>query len=374
MKVPLLDLQAQYQAIKNEVRLAVDRVMESQQFILGPEVEVCEKKVAEYSQSAWACGVSSGTDALLLCLMNEDIGPGDEVITSPFTFFATAGSIVRTGARPVFADIDPETFNLDPDAVKSKITSKTRAVIPVHLYGQTADMGPLMALAAKHRLVVIEDAAQAIGSEYQGRRAGSIGHYGCFSFFPSKNLGAFGDGGMIVTPDEARVRGLKILRNHGADPKYYHKRVGGNFRLDALQAAVLNVKINYLDAWAEKRRQNAALYGRIFESAGLVKTGSVMPPRVVRERHVFNQYVIRAGRRDELKKFLESREIGCEIYYPLPLHLQACFRDLGYKPGDFPQSEKAARETLAIPVYPELGRAQVEYVAGCIAEFYRGPG
>lgn len=371
MKVPLLDLQAQYQSIKAEVLSRLQPILESQRFILGPEVEDCERKVAGYCGTPYGCGVSSGTDALLIALMNEGIGAGDEVITPAYTFFATCGSIVRTGAVPVLVDIDPVTYNLKVDAVRAAVTSRTRAIMPVHLFGQTADMDPILEIAKKHGLIVIEDAAQAIGAEYKEKRAGSFGKYGCFSFFPSKNLGCFGDGGLVVSSDEKVDHGLKILRNHGMDPKYYYKRIGGNFRLDALQAAVISVKIDYLDQWTKARQRNAEHYGKLFREAGL--EGLVGLPKVVHSRHVFNQYVIRIpGRRDELIKHLQQNEIGCEIYYPLPMHLQECFRDLKYKEGDFPESEKASLETLAIPVYPELGTDQQEYVVNTIRKFLLG--
>ncbi len=369
MGVPLLDLKAQYQSIRAEVDAAVKEVFVSQYFILGPKVQECEEAVAGYSGAKHACGVSSGTDALLIALMAEQIGPGDEVITSPYTFFATAGSIARVGARPVFVDIDPVTFNIHPALIEKKLTSKTKAIMPVHLYGQMADMDPIMDLANRHKLVVIEDAAQAIGAEYKGRRAGSIGHYGCFSFFPSKNLGGAGDGGMVVTQDPARAARLKMLRNHGMEPKYYHAIVGGNFRLDALQAVVVSVKLRHLDAWSAGRQKNAARYDRLFEQSGLVASGKVRLPKVVMSRHIFNQYVIRVRRRDELMAHLKAKGIGHEVYYPVPLHLQECFAYLGCGKGSLPESEKAAAETLALPIYPELTDTQAEAVVAAIAEF-----
>jgi dTDP-4-amino-4,6-dideoxygalactose transaminase len=371
MNVPLLDLKAQYRGIKAEIDAAVAEVFESQYFILGPRVKACEEAIAAYSRVGHAIGVASGTDALLIALMAEGIGPGDEVITSPYTFFATAGSVARLGARPVFGDIDPVTFNLDVRAIEARITDRTRAIIPVHLYGQMADMDPVMELARRRNLVVIEDAAQAIGAEYRGRRAGSIGDYGCFSFFPSKNLGGAGDGGMVVTRDRGRADKLAILRVHGMEPKYYHQRIGGNFRLDALQAAVIEVKLRHLDAWTAARQSNARRYDRLLAAAGLTGPDRLILPKVTGDRHIFNQYVVRAARRDELKAHLLSRQIGVEIYYPVPLHLQECFADLKHRPGDFPESERAARETLALPIYPELSDAQAEYVAQSIAEFYR---
>ena len=372
MKVPLLDLKAQYQAIKSEIDAVVAEVFESQYFILGPKVTECERAIAQYCGCPHAVGVSSGTDALLIALMAEGIGTGDEVLTSPYTFFATAGSIARTGAKPVFVDIDPVTFNIDPAQIERRITPQTKAIMPIHLYGQMAEMDPVMDIARKHNLVVIEDAAQAIGSEYRKCRAGSVGHYGCFSFFPSKNLGGAGDGGMVTTRDPARADKLVWLRNHGMNPKYYHKMIGGNFRLDALQAAVVNVKLKHLDAWSEARKGNAERYTRLFAERGLAKSGRVKLPAIQTNRHIFNQYVIRVERRDELMAFFRRREIGCEVYYPVPLHLQECFAYLGHHPGDFPESEKAAQETLALPVYPELTREQAEYVVQAGVDFYKG--
>lgn len=379
MRVPLLDLCAQYRTIKSEVDAAVLEVMESQVFILGPKVAACEEAVARYGQAAHGIGVTSGTDALLLALMAEDIGPGDEVITSPYTFFATAGSIARLGARPVFVDIDPVTFNLREDLIEGAITPRTRAIMPVHLYGRMARMDRIMEVGQKHNLIVIEDAAQAIGSEFKGQRAGSIGHYGCFSFFPSKNLGGAGDGGLITTQDAARAEKLRWLRNHGMNPKYYHKMIGGNFRLDALQAVVVSVKLKHLDAWTVARQNNARRYHRLFQDAALAGhqvqiphlPGQIFDPNsTCRCRHVINQYVIRAERRDELMAHLHTNGIGCEVYYPLPLHLQECFRYLGYQAGDFPESEKAAHETLALPVYPELTDEQAQAVVKAISGFY----
>jgi len=373
MQVPLLDLKAQYSTIKNEIEAAIAGVMESQHFILGPKVEQCEKAIAKYSTCEYAVGVTSGSDALLACLMVENIGPGDEVITTPYTFFATVGAISRLGATPVFVDIDPVTYNIDTDQITDRITSKTRAIIPVHLYGQMAEMDPIMALAEKHGLIVIEDAAQAIGSECKGRRAGSVGHYGCFSFFPSKNLGAAGDGGMIVTNDAQRAEKLKVLRAHGSKPKYHHKVVGGNFRLDALQAAIVSAKLPHLDEWTAGRQRNAKLYDGLFAEAGLVGTArgtsSIVLPKVVMNRHIFNQYVIRSSQRDQLQAYLQRQGIGTEVYYPVLMHLQECFADLGYRTGAFPKSEGAAKETLALPIYPELSEGQLRYVVDCIRDF-----
>ncbi|MGH9530379.1 MAG: DegT/DnrJ/EryC1/StrS family aminotransferase [Terriglobales bacterium] len=366
MNVPLLDLKAQFGCIKAEVDAAVAEVFESQQFVLGPKVEQCEKGIAAYSGCSYGVGVSSGTDALLASLMAENIGFGDEVITTPYTFFATAGTIVRLGATPVFVDIDPITYNLDPSLIAAKITNKTRAIIPVHLYGRMAEMDPIMEIAQKHTLVVIEDAAQAIGAEYKGRRAGSIGGYGCFSFFPSKNLGAAGDGGMVVTNDVERAEKLRCLRGHGAKPKYHHKIIGGNFRLDALQAAVISVKLPHLDAWTSARQRNARTYDGLFRESRL----PVGLPTPGSDRHIFNQYVIRIPRRDALRGFLQNKGVGTEVYYPVPMHLQECFAYLGLGEGAFPESERAAKETLALPIYPELTEAQLEFVVKCIREFF----
>ena len=457
MIVPLLDLRAQYLSIKPEIDAAIASVLESQRFILGPQVKALEEAVAAYSGCAHAVGVSSGTDALLISLMAEGIGPGDEVITTAYSFFATAGCIARLGAKPVFVDIDPVTYNLDPSKIEGLITKNSRALLPVHLYGQMADMDPIMDIAKRHSLAVIEDAAQAIGAEAPQalrsksivsgsssdqlrtknqelrttRRAGSIGAYGCFSFFPSKNLGAFGDGGMVTTNDPERADKLRVLRAHGSKPKYYHKLVGGNFRLDTLQAAIVLAKLKHLDAWTAARQANARRYDTLFRESGLVSSGFVQLPSIAvyprssesivpsskslvpspeslvpspslpehpgtkneeprtknseREpatknqelrttnysRHIFNQYVIRVPRRNELQAFLKERGVGTEVYYPLPLHLQECFASLGYKPGSLPESEKAAYETLALPVYPELTDAQAGYVVNSVVEFFR---
>ena len=368
ISVPLLDLKAQYATIRDEVRAAIDRVADSQYFIGGPEVEGLEHEVAEYSQCQFGIGVSSGTDALIVSLMAIGIQGGDEVITTPYSFFATAGCIARVGARPVFVDIDPATFNIDPAGIAAAITDRTRAIIPVHLYGQMADMDPIMEVANQHGLYVIEDAAQAIGSEYQGRRAGAIGHLGCFSFFPSKNLGGFGDGGMVTSNDPDLAHRVRLLRNHGAEPKYYHKIIGGNFRLDALQAAVLRVKLKYLDDWSAGRQRNAATYRRLFAETGIADL--VMPVELPDRRHIYNQFVIRSSRRDAVMARLKEHKIGHEIYYPAPLHLQECFADLGYRAGDLPASERAAHETLALPIYPELTEAMQTGVVAAIAEAY----
>ena len=370
MHVPLLNLKTQYHAIKAEVDAAIAEVMESQHFILGPQVEHCERAVARYCGSAHAVGVSSGSDALLACLMAEEIGQGDEVITTTYSFFATAGAIARVGATPVFVDIDPATFNLDTAQVASRITLRTRAIIPVHLYGQMADMDAVMAIARDEGLIVIEDAAQAIGAEYKGRRAGSIGHYGCFSFFPSKNLGGAGDGGMIVTNDSDRSARLQCFRAHGAKPKYHHKVIGGNFRLDAIQAAIVRAKLPHLDEWTRARQQNAARYDELFTDAGLSQSSlGIVLPTVVTDRHVFNQYVIRTTDRDALKAHLGQRGVTTEVYYPIPLHLQECFNYLGYERDSLPESEQASRDTLALPVHPEVTEEQLQYVVQCIADF-----
>ena len=371
MNVPLLDLRSQYLAIKAEVDAAVLEVLESQHFILGPKVEQCEQAIAQYCGSPHAVGVSSGSDALLACLMAEHIGPGDEVITTPYTFFATAGAIARVGATPVFVDIDPVTYNLDAARISSRVTKRTRAIIPVHLYGQMADMHAVMRVAEDRGLVVIEDAAQALGAEDGGRRAGSIGHYGCFSFFPSKNLGAAGDAGMIVTNDAQRAERLRCIRAHGSKPKYHHRIIGGNFRLDELQAAVLNVKFKHLDDWSAARQRNAAFYNAAFGRAKLGQAAET-PYAALDFRHIYNQYVIRVQNRDGLREYLAAAGVGTEIYYPVPLHLQTCFAYLGYKAGDFPQSERAATETLALPIFPELTEAQLQYVVDSIVAFYRG--
>jgi dTDP-4-amino-4,6-dideoxygalactose transaminase len=366
IRVPLLDLKLQYQSIRREVEAAISAVCESQHFILGPGVESFEREIAEYCEVPYAVGVSSGTDAILLALMAARISDGDEVITTAYSFFATAGSIIRAGARPVFVDIDPATFNLNVQQIESKISPRTRAIMPVHLFGQCAEMEPLGAIARAHRLLVIEDAAQAIGSEYRGHRAGAWGELGCFSFFPSKNLGAFGDGGLVTTSEREMYERLKMLRVHGAREKYFHEEVGGNFRLDALQAAVLRVKLHHLDSWTKRRQENAAHYRELLSNSNVV-----LPTEHPITRHIYNQFVIRSSRRDELRKYLAEHGVGSEIYYPLPLHLQQCFSSLGYKRGDFPESERAAAESLAIPIYPELTAEQLEHTAHCITEFSR---
>jgi dTDP-4-amino-4,6-dideoxygalactose transaminase len=363
MNVPLLDLKAQYLSIKAEVDAAIAEVMESQHFVLGPTVERCEKAIAAYCGCAQGIGVSSGSDALLVCLMAENIGPGDEVITTPYTFFATAGAIARVGATPIFVDIDPATYNIDAAQIAARVTSRTRAILPVHLYGQMADMDAVLAVAREHGLVVIEDAAQAIGSEHDGRRAGSLGDYGCISFFPSKNLGAAGDGGMVVTNDRARADRVRCLRAHGARPKYYHALLGGNFRLDALQAAIVLAKLPHLDAWTTARQQNARQYDVLFAAEP-----QVVRPAVVTSRHIFNQYVVRVPDRDRIKAALQARGVATEVYYPVPMHLQECFAYLGHVEGAFPESERAAMETLALPIHPELSAAQVRHVVDCLRD------
>jgi len=370
MKVPLLDLKAQYASIREEIRGAIERVCESQQFILGPEVQGLEEEIARYCGVRHAVGVSSGTDALLAALMALGVGPGDEVVTPAYSFFATAGVVARLRAVPVFVDIDPGSFNADPASVRAALGSKTRAILPVHLFGRCADMGAILTAARPRGIPVVEDAAQAIGAfDSEGRRSGTMGTMGCFSFFPSKNLGGFGDGGMVITDDDGLAELLRMLRVHGMKPKYVHRTIGGNFRLDALQAAVLRVKLRYLDGWAGGRRANAQRYRRLFREAGL--EGRVVLPEDV-PGHVYNQFVIRCPRRDDLRKFLEENGIGTEIYYPLPLHLQECFRGLGYREGDFPNAERAAREALALPIYPELKEEQQEHVVRQIRRFYEG--
>jgi dTDP-4-amino-4,6-dideoxygalactose transaminase len=386
--VPLLDLKAQFAQIRAAVMPAIEEVCVSQRFILGDQVSALEAEIARYCASSFGIGVSSGTDALLLALMALGVGAGDEVITSPFTFFATAGTVSRAGARPVFCDIDPVTFNLSPAAVQSfidghctfnsgKLTNRLtggviKALMPVHLYGQSADMDPLMAMARRYRLKVIEDAAQAVGTEYRGGvRTGSIGDIGCFSFFPSKNLGAFGDAGLCTTQDADLAETMRVLRVHGGKPKYFHAVIGGNFRIDELQAAILRVKLKYLDGWTAGRQRNAAVYDAAFAHGAFA--GKLTAPQAVPGyRHIFNQYVVRVRDRDSLRDFLGQHGVGTEIYYPVPLHLQKCFEYLNYRSGDFPESERAAAETLALPIYPELTREQLDYVISTVGDFYSG--
>lgn len=361
MQVPLLDLKAQYATIKNKVIAAVSEVLESQYCIGGPKVAELEEKIAAISDCKFAVGVSSGTDAILNSLMSLDIGAGDEVITVPFTFFATVGCIARTGAKPVFVDIDPKTYNINPELIEAVVTKRTKAIMPVHLFGQIADMDPIMEIADKYNLAVIEDAAQSITSTYKGKKAGSIGTAGCFSFFPSKNLGGIGDGGMIVTNDEQLYNRLILMRDHGQNPRYYYKYIGANFRLDPIQAAALLVKLPYLNDWSEARRHNAAYYEQRFRGTA-VETPYISPDCVT----IYNQYVIRVPNRDEVIAHMKEKDIGYAIYYPLPLHLQECFKYLGYKRGDMPESEKAAEQVLAIPVYPELNDEMKTYVADTV--------
>lgn len=370
MQVPLLDLKQQYLSLENEFKSRIGALCASQQFILGPRVEELERQVAAYCGAAYGCGLSSGSDALLISLMAENIGAGDEVITTPYTFFATVGAICRTGATPVFVDIDPVTYNIDVNKIEERITSRTKAIIPVHLYGQASDMASIYRIARKHNIIVIEDACQAIGAEYDGKRVCSEADYGCLSFFPSKNLGCFGDGGMTVCNTEARNKYLKILRNHGMAPQYHHHVIGGNFRLDALQAEVLLVKLPHLDKWTEMRQQNAADYRQMLADVDGITLPGVAPWCT---RHVCNQFVIRVkdGRRDRLWDELKAAGIGCAVYYPVPLHMQECFAGLGIKEGEYPESEAAARETLALPIFPELTMEQKEYVARKIAELLK---
>ncbi len=369
-KVPLLNIPATYPQIWNEVEQEMSEVVRSGYFILGPKVAELEKQVAAYCQVPYAVGVSSGTDALLLALMAADIGPGDEVITSTYTFFATAGSIVRTGAKPVFVDIDPVTFNMDLEQTKAAITPQTKAIMPVHLYGQCVDMAPLNDLAKKNKLWVIEDACQAIGSEFKKQRAGSLGDFGCFSFFPTKNLGGFGDAGMVTTRSKELYEKMKVLRVHGMEPKYYHKMVGGNFRIDALQSAVILAKLPHLEGWVNDRRTNAQNYDKLFKKFSLTERLSL--PKEVFPRHVYNQYIVRVadGKRDALREYLNGQNVACEIYYPVPLHLQECFKELDHKKGDFPEAEKAAAESLALPVANEVTAEQQEYAVEKIKTFF----
>lgn len=372
MNVPLLDLTAQYAPMKEEILSVVSEICDSQRFILGPKVENLEKELAAYCQSGGAVGVTSGSDALLIALMVEKVKPGDEIITSPFTFFATVGAIVRAGATPVFADIDPVTFNIDPAKIAEKITPRTRGIIPVHLFGQAADMDPIVKIAKEHNLFIIEDACQAIGAEYKGKRVGSFAEYGAFSFFPSKNLGCFGDGGAVSCDTKEREALLKIYRNHGQSNTYIHEYVGGNFRLDALQAAILSIKLRSLDSWSAGRQKNAAAYRKLFADANLNDFITLPQEAAYPVRHIYNQFCIRVagGKRDALKQFLLDNGVGCAVYYPLSLHLQECFKELGGKAGDYPECEKATGEVLALPIFGELEPAQLEYVVAMIAKFY----
>ncbi len=394
MKVPLLDFSRQDPALNDELRAAFERVFASGHFIMGPEVEGLERECASYLGGLGqieAIGVSSGTDAILLALMALGIGPGDEVICPAYTFFATAGCVARTGATPVFADVLPCCFNLDPAQVAARITPKTKAILPVHLYGQAAPMGALLDLAARHRIPIIEDAAQAIGAQFEGRAVGTLGLMGCFSFFPTKNLGALGDGGLLVTPDRALAKRLRALRNHGMHVKYHHEAVGGNFRLDALQAAFLRVKLPRLDAAHAARRRNAAHYDRLFLESGLaakvegpcqgegkplaLPASPILLPRACGESHIYNQYVIRIrgkqGHRDAVRQHLAENGVMTEIYYPIPLHLQECFAPLGYRPGSLPVSEALAQETLALPIFPELRPEEIDFAVKTVLGFIK---
>ncbi|NIQ39179.1 MAG: transcriptional regulator [Proteobacteria bacterium] len=394
MKVPFLDLKRQYETIRDEVLDAIHAVLESQNFILGDAVEKLEEEISRYCGSPNAIGVASGSDAILISVMALDLEPGAGVITTPFTFFATAGSISRLGCIPIFVDIDPLTFNLDPNKLREFIETRCgldrkgqllsrdkkvpiRAVLPVHLFGQSADMDPILELCRKNDLGVIEDAAQAIGSSYKptsdqpGRFAGTMGEAGCFSFYPSKNLGAFGDGGMVICKGSTLADKIRILRAHGSRPKYYHRVVGLNSRLDAIQAVILRVKLKYLDQWSEARRQNALQYDRLFRDLDCEGIGISLPFTQYQNHHIFNQYVIRVSRRDGLREFLQKHSIGTDIYYPLPLHLQECYRHLGHREGDFPVAEEASRTVLALPIFPEITTEEQRYVVKKIGEFYR---
>jgi dTDP-4-amino-4,6-dideoxygalactose transaminase len=362
-RVPLLDLQAQYRPLRDELLAAITRVCDSQRFILGPEVEALERELASRLEVADAIGVSSGTDALLVVMMALGIGPGDEVVTSTYSFFATAGCIARLGATPRLVDIDPGTYNISPDAVRAAITPRTKAILPVHLYGLCADMDPLLAIAEEGGIPVIEDACQAIGATDKGRQSGSMGTAGCFSFFPSKNLGAFGDGGLVTTNDPTLAREVRLLRNHGAEERYFHQKIGGNFRLDTLQAAILAVKLPHLSRWTALRRENAARYGRLF-----AKVPVVLPVEPEGRFHIYNQFVIRVPHRDQVRAFLTERGISTEIYYPVPFHMQKCFASLGHSSGDFPEAEAAAASTLALPIYGELTESQQEAVVEAVAD------
>lgn len=390
MNIPFLDLKAQYQSIQEEINQKILEVVSSQKFVLGSEVESLEKEIATYSGTKFAVGVSSGSDALIVSLMALGVGEGDEVVTTPFTFFATAGAIARLKAKPVFCDIDKRSYNISMEKLEELFetkfakqgSSKVKALIPVHLYGQCADMASITILAKKYNLFVIEDAAQAIGAEYPVpsgiKKASTMGNLGIISFFPSKNLGAFGDGGMVLTDDENLAHKIKLLRVHGSRDKYFYEILGGNFRLDALQAAILRVKLKYLKSWQKKRMEKASYYDKIFKESGLVEEGLVQIPhtlykdRGVQNYHIYHQYVIRAKERDRLQEFLKEKGVATAIYYPLPLHLQKCFSYLGYREGDFPVAEEAAREVLALPIYPELTSDQQDFIASSISRFYKG--
>ena len=368
-KVPLLDLKAQYAPIRHDVLAAVTRVCDTQHFILGPEVDALERELEAFLGVPHAIGVSSGTDAVLAALMVLGVGAGDEVITSPFSFFATAGSIARLGARPVFVDIDAATYNLDPGCLSQAVTPRTKAIMPVHLFGQSAEMAAILDVAAQARVPVVEDAAQALGAQYGDESAGGIGVIGCFSFFPTKNLGAFGDAGLVTTRDPALARRLRAIRQHGMEVRYDHQSVGANFRLDALQAAVLRVKLPHLRQWTAARQRNAEQYGTLFAHAGLTSTVR-LPVRAAGRTHIYNQFVIRVPERDQLRGYLHSQGIGTEVYYPSPLHLQPCFRELGHTAGAFPVAEAASREVLALPIYGELSNTQLEWVVEAIRTYF----
>jgi dTDP-4-amino-4,6-dideoxygalactose transaminase len=376
MKVPFFDLAVQFKSIENEIKSALDEVFQNQQFIMGPKVQALEEAIAQYCQTRYAIGVASGSDALLLSLMALDIKAGDEVLLPPFTFFATAGSVSRLGATPVFVDIDRETFNIDPLKIEEKITARTKAILPVHLFGQCADMDPLLEIAKEKRLFVIEDAAQALGAEYkpkvgsEGRRAGQIGDLGCFSFYPTKNLGAFGDAGMVVTDNPLLAEKVRLLRVHGSQPKYFHKAIGVNSRLDTIQAAILLVKFKYLEKWTAERQRKAERYQQLFEDLLSSVKGFKLPTVQYQNRHIFHQYVIRVPERDRLKQFLAEEGIGTDIYYPVPLHLQECYSFLNYRRGDLPVSEKVSEEVLALPIYPELTEDQQSVIVNRIKAFY----
>ncbi len=366
MNVPILDLKAQFKSIEPDVMAAVNEICQSQMLCLGPAVEQFEKEIADYCGCRYALGVSSGSDALLLSLMAMNVGPGDEIITTPFTFFATAGAIARTGAKPVFADVDPDNFNIDPAKIKEKITEQTKGIIPVHLFGQIAPMKPIMDIAQKNNLFVIEDACQAIGATQRDIKAGNFGQFGCFSFYPTKNLGAFGDSGLVTCNDDELAAKAKMLRTHGESKRYYYQSVGGNFRMDGIQGAVLSVKLRYLDNWTRRRRENAKRYDE------LLNDSPVQTPQIDTDNvSIYHQYTIKAPRRDELQKHLSEKQISSAVFYPEPLHLQACFKDLGYAQGDFPVTEQLCKEVLSLPVYPELTDAQINYVAESILNFYQ---
>ena len=371
MKVPLVDLKAQYETIRDDVLAAVTRVCESQRFILGPEVELVEQDLAARLSARHAIGTSSGTDALIAAMMALEIGPGDEVVTSAYSFFAAAESIARMGATPVFADVEPSTFNIDPAAATAAITPRTKAIVPVHLFGLSADLDPIADAVAKADIPVIEDACQAIGARYKERHVGALGAAGCISFFPSKALGAFGDAGLVLTNSDDLAQQLRMLRNHGSEAKYCHKLVGGNFRLDAMQAAVLRAKAPHLDGWLEARRQNASRYARFFEEAGVQAFGVELPVEPPDRWHTYHQYVIRVPRRDEVRAHLESHGIGTAVYYPVPLHRQECFAHLGYPDGSLPQAEAAAKTALALPMYPELSEEQQAHVVETVSQYLR---